>query len=100
MGLSLFLALQCTITTTTAVNCSELHELSFKLHSHFVHYLLLNNLDHLITNYTCKRKTNRWPMVLFMNMLDVGGIASLVVWLDNNPTWNENVLGNADAFSL
>ena len=82
------------------MNCSELHELSFKLHSHFVDYLLLNNLDDLIMNYTCKRKTNRWPMVLFMNMLDVGGIASLVVWLDNNPTWNENVLGNADAFSL
>lgn len=49
----------------------------------------VDNLDHLITNYTCKRKTNRWPMVLFMNMLDVGGIASLVVWLANNPTWNE-----------
>jgi hypothetical protein len=49
----------------------------------------VDNLDHLITNYTCKRKTTRWPMVLFMNMLDVGGIASLVVWLANNPTWNE-----------
>ena len=49
----------------------------------------VDNLDHLITNYTCKRKTSRWPMVLFMNMLDVGGIASLVVWLANNPTWNE-----------
>ena len=49
----------------------------------------VDNLDHLITNYTCKQKTNRWPMALFMNVLDVAGTASLVVWLANNPTWNE-----------
>jgi len=26
-------------------------------------------------------------MCLFFNMLDVGGIAAFVVWLENNPDW-------------
>ncbi|XP_035664217.1 piggyBac transposable element-derived protein 4-like [Branchiostoma floridae] len=48
----------------------------------------VDNLDHLATMHTCRRKINRWPMVLFFNLLDVAGIASLIVFLGNFPDWN------------
>ena len=44
-------------------------------------------MDHLATIHTSRRKINRWPMCLFFNMLDIGGIAALIVWLGNNPDW-------------
>ena len=37
-------------------------------------------MDHLATNYSCRRNTRRWPMTLFFNMLDVGAIASYMMW--------------------
>ena len=47
----------------------------------------VDNLDHMVTLTSCKRRTNRWPMVLFFNMLDVAGVASYIVWMANNPQW-------------
>src|SRR5678815_2087531 len=40
--------------------------------------------------YSCKRKINRWPMVLFFDMLDTAAIASFVIWMCNNPDWNKS----------
>ena len=37
-------------------------------------------MDHLATNYSCRRNTRRLPMTLFLNMLDLGAIASYVMW--------------------
>ena len=50
----------------------------------------VDNMDHLACIYSCKRKTNRWPMVLFYNILDTAGIASFVIWMCNNPEWNKS----------
>jgi len=50
----------------------------------------VDNLDHLATMYTARRKVNRWPMVLFLNMIDVGAIAAFILWLSLNPTWKES----------
>ena len=36
----------------------------------------VDNMDHLATLLSCKRKMNRWPIVLFFNMLDVAGVAT------------------------
>ena len=47
-------------------------------------------MDQLVRSYSCKRKRNRWPMTFFSNILDVAGIAALVVWLAKNPNWNIN----------
>jgi len=46
-----------------------------------------NLIDHLSTMHTTRRKINRWPMVLFFNLLDVAGIASFIIWLANSPDW-------------
>ena len=40
----------------------------------------VDTMDHLATNYSDRRNTRRWPMTLCFNMLDVGGIASYVMW--------------------
>ena len=49
----------------------------------------VDNMDHLACIYSCKRKINRWPMVLFFNMLDTAAIVSFVIWMCSNPDWNK-----------
>lgn len=48
----------------------------------------VDNLDHLVRIYSCKRKTNRWPLTLFFNMLDCAGVAAYNIWLQKFPDWN------------
>ena len=50
-------------------------------------------MDKLATTYSCRRKFNRWPVTLFCNMVDVAGIAAMVVWMmehaeENGPKKN------------
>lgn len=45
-------------------------------------------MDQLVHSYMSKRRSNRWPVVFFMNMLDVAGVAALVIWLARFPQWN------------
>ena len=49
----------------------------------------VDNLDHLVRLYTSKRATRRWPLALFMNMLDVAGVAAYVLWVKQMPDWNQ-----------
>ncbi|XP_039956871.1 piggyBac transposable element-derived protein 4-like [Bactrocera tryoni] len=48
-------------------------------------------LDQLVTNYTCKRQT-KWPVALFLNMLDISAYNAYVIWTEINPSWNTNKL--------
>ena len=48
-------------------------------------------MDHLATIFSCKRKTIRWPRVLFYNMLDVAGVAAFVIWMSRKTNWSLNV---------
>ncbi|KRZ01763.1 PiggyBac transposable element-derived protein 4 [Trichinella zimbabwensis] len=48
----------------------------------------VDTLDQLVRVYTCKRRTRRWPMVLWFNTLDCAGIAAYVTWTSKNPEWN------------
>ena len=50
----------------------------------------VDNMDHLTTIFSCRRKTNCWPMVLFFNMLDVAGAAAFIIWISLNPDWSFN----------
>ncbi|CAH2009351.1 unnamed protein product [Acanthoscelides obtectus] len=52
----------------------------------------VDTLDQLIGTYTCKKKTNRWPMVIFYNMIDTSAYNAFVLWTSINPNWNENKL--------
>lgn len=52
----------------------------------------VDTLDQVIATYTCKRKTNRWPMILFYNILDTSAYNAYVLWREVNPDWNSNIL--------
>ncbi len=53
----------------------------------------VDNLDHLIAMNTCKRKSNRWPNVMFYNIIDVATVAGMVIWLSNFPDWEKKSCG-------
>lgn len=46
--------------------------------------------DQMVGTYSCKRKTNRWPVALFSYMLDTSALNAYVVYTSIFPEWNEN----------
>ena len=48
----------------------------------------VDHMDQMVQTYSCKRKTKRWPMTFFFNILDVA-LAAFVIWITKNPQWNE-----------
>jgi hypothetical protein len=50
----------------------------------------VDNLDHLVGLYSCKRKTRRWPMTLFFNIIDCACVAAYVTWTAKNSEWKQN----------
>ena len=45
----------------------------------------VDTLDQLVGNYSCKRITNRWPMVVFYWMVDVAAYNSAVCFTQKEP---------------
>lgn len=52
----------------------------------------VDTLDQLVNTYTCKRKTNRWPLIIFYNILDISAYNAFVLWTAINPGWHEKKL--------
>ena len=52
----------------------------------------VDNLDKLVTAYSCKRKTLRWPLVIFFDMLDISAYNAFVIWRAQSPEWNRGKL--------
>ena len=50
----------------------------------------VDTMDQKTRTYICKRKTRRWPLVAFYNMLDISAINAYVIWKALNPNWNSN----------
>jgi hypothetical protein len=46
-------------------------------------------VDQCVNNYTVRRTTRRWPMVVFYNMIDIAAINAMTVFLCQNPDWNK-----------
>eukprot|EP00064_Thunnus_orientalis_P011091 superscaffoldBa00001567_g11121 len=49
----------------------------------------VDNMDKLVSIYSCRKKTCRWPMVLFYNMLDVSAHNAFVLWTSVDSSWNQ-----------
>lgn len=49
--------------------------------------------DQMSHGYTARRKTRRWPVVLFHHILDMAAINSLVIWKHQHPTWQNSFHG-------
>nr|XP_055053772.1 piggyBac transposable element-derived protein 4-like [Misgurnus anguillicaudatus] len=52
----------------------------------------VDNLDKVTSAYSCQRKTARWPLVVFYNILDVSAYNAFILWREINPNWNEGKL--------
>lgn len=48
-------------------------------------------LDRAIANYTCRRKSKRWPTIVFSNILDISAYNAYCLYTEINPTWAINV---------
>ncbi|XP_061576912.1 piggyBac transposable element-derived protein 4-like [Cololabis saira] len=44
-------------------------------------------LDALLSRYSCKRRTLRWPLVIFFDILDVSAHNAFVLWTALRPGW-------------
>lgn len=40
----------------------------------------VDTMDQMVSYYSCKRGTNRWPLAMFCNMLDISGLAAFVIY--------------------
>ncbi|XP_034533127.1 piggyBac transposable element-derived protein 4-like [Notolabrus celidotus] len=47
----------------------------------------VDTLDKLVGTYSCHRKTRRWPLAMFFNILDVSACNAYVLWTAVDPTW-------------
>ncbi|KAJ4427801.1 hypothetical protein ANN_25454 [Periplaneta americana] len=59
----------------------------------------VDTLDQVTYTYTCKRKTNRWPVIFFYNILDVSAYNAYVLWTSIDPNRNANKLTRRKLFS-
>ena len=45
----------------------------------------VDNMDKMLAHFSTKRRTSRWPLALFYNMLDVACLATYIIHKENNP---------------
>lgn len=41
-------------------------------------------MDQMLGKYSCQRKSRRWPLAFFFNMLNIAGLGSYIVYMENN----------------
>ncbi|XP_031134023.1 piggyBac transposable element-derived protein 4-like [Sander lucioperca] len=58
----------------------------------------VDNLDKLVATYSCRRKTARWPLAVFHNVLDVSAYNAFVIWRELRPAWMRGKLNRRRAF--
>lgn len=57
-----------------------------------------DTFDQLCHSYTTSRKSRRWPLRIFFNILDASGINAMVLFSLKNPKWKENRNNNRKSF--
>ncbi|KAL4000599.1 NLR family CARD domain-containing protein 3 [Sarotherodon galilaeus] len=58
----------------------------------------VDNLDKVVGTYSCRRKTSRWPVALFHNMVDVAAYNAFVLWREIHPDWVSGKLNKRRLF--
>ena len=51
-------------------------------------------MDQMVRWFASKRKTRRWPMVIFYNMLDISALKAFIVWMSLNKENHAGKRGN------
>ncbi|XP_036337528.1 piggyBac transposable element-derived protein 4-like [Rhagoletis pomonella] len=63
----------------SAVDSSKPSKKPFQILDYNKYKSGVDTMDQMVSGNTCKRGTNRWPLALFYNMLDVAGLAAFVI---------------------
>lgn len=48
----------------------------------------VDTMDQCLAHFTTKRKTRRWPLAFFYNILDIAAYAAYITYMENNPHFN------------
>lgn len=48
----------------------------------------VDTLDQLVGCFSVKRKTNRWPVAVFSDIIDISAVNAFVLMLEVDPNWN------------
>ena len=80
-----------TMHSDTAVNVDEQKK------PHMIMYYIkyetgVDTMDQMVSRYTCHRRTQRWPLAMFFNLLDVGALASYLIYHENNNMLKKTIL--------
>ena len=49
----------------------------------------VDTLDMMLRDYSCRRRTRRWPLLLFMHLLDMAAYNAFVLFMITNPKYEE-----------
>ena len=49
----------------------------------------VDTMDQLVRYYSTKRKTRRWPLCIFFNILDISCFNSMVIYLKKYPEYSQ-----------
>lgn len=60
----------------------------------------VDTTDKMAKEYTTRRVTNRWPMVIFGHLIDTAGINAFILWKIKFPEWNKTYLDVRRKFLL
>ena len=41
----------------------------------------VDTMDQMVRCFTSKRKTRRWPMIIFYNMLNMSALSAFIIWM-------------------
>jgi hypothetical protein len=50
----------------------------------------VDNLDKLVRTYSCGRKTKRWPVILFANLIDICAYNAFICFIHVHPHYHRN----------
>ena len=55
----------------------------------------VDTFDQMVRNYSCQRKTRRWPNVLFYNIIDIIALNCLIIESKLNPNYSDRDSGRS-----
>lgn len=82
---------KCTLLQSTMHNTPDIGTDTKKLPAIVAYYNRtkggVDTIDKMLGTYSCKRKSNRWPMAVFSNIIDISALNAFVVYNEINPNF-------------
>ncbi|KAJ8897561.1 hypothetical protein PR048_002910 [Dryococelus australis] len=86
---------QAVVLLSTQYHDATIHEYEDKKLEIILHYNETKggvDLGDMISEYSCVRITIRWPLRLFMEIIDIASLNTYILWKENNLDWHKNNL--------